>query len=497
MMWRRLRVIVALASIWLMLLPAVADAVEDSKATAVAALFSGYDQSTTPGLAVGVYRDGHAIYAQGFGTADLENPTAITPRTVFYAASASKQFVAFAILLLSRDGKLSLDADIRTYLPYVPDFGDKITVRHLVHHTSGLRDQWSLFELGGIQDGGPTHQRQVVNMVKRQRALNARPGTEYNYCNTGYTLLAEIVHAVSGRTLREFTTERIFKPLQMRDTFFYDDASEVVPRRARAYEKDDRGVWHRKVLAGDTVGGTGLHTTIEDFGKWAANFSHPTAGDADLIRQFIGAGSLDDGTPLDYGFALERQVVAGRQAVLHTGVHGAFRAVFAYFPAERFAVAILANTTVPTMKSLDQIVAIFLGSPNHMPADKALTQREALPARVSHYHGIPDAIVRGERFEQLRAIEPASVQLHELTGDYRSPELDVTYTLNVEQGALLVDSIWFERRFVLRPIVQDGFASEWPLQYVRIERDLAGRPRALLISTARARNVRFERQEHR
>lgn len=465
-----------------------ADAVDDPKQAAVDAVFADYDQPTSPGLAVGIYRDGRTLYTHGYGLADLENPVAIMPDTVFYAASVSKQFVAFAILLLARDGKVDLDADIRTYLPYVPDFGDRITVRHLIHHTSGLRDQWSLFELGGIQDGSRTHQRQVVNMVKRQVALNARPGTEYNYCNTGYTLLAEIVHAVSGRTLREFTTERIFTPLQMRSTFFYDDASEIVPRRARSYEKDAAGRWRAKILAGDTVGGTGLYTTANDFAKWAANFSRPAVGDAALIEQFIGTGSLDDGTPLDYGFALQRQSVAGHEAVVHTGVHGAFRAVFAYFPAEQLSVAILANTALNTIGELERVVTIYLGAASSKPASGAPARPiVAAPAKTQPQE-------RSQSTEPPAAVAaPAAVNLSELAGDYRSNELDATYTLSVENGALLVDSIWFERRFVLRPTAADSFASDWPLQTVRIERDTAGKPQALLISTARARNVRFAR----
>ncbi|WP_293863892.1 serine hydrolase domain-containing protein [Steroidobacter sp.] len=455
-----------------------ADAANAPKQVAVDALFADYQRPGSPGLAVGIYRDGRTVYAHGYGLADLENPVAISADTVFYAASVSKQFVAFAILLLTRDGKIDLDADIRTYLPYVPDFGDRITVRHLIHHTSGLRDQWSLFELGGIQDGSRTHQRQVVNMVKRQRALNARPGTEYNYCNTGYTLLAEIVHAVSGRTLREFTTERIFTPLQMRSTFFYDDASELVPRRARSYEKDAAGRWRAKILAGDTVGGTGLYITANDFARWAANFSRPVVGDAALIEQFIGMGSLDDGTPLDYGFALERKSVAGHAAVLHTGVHGAFRGVFAYFPAEQLSVAILANTAIETMRALERVVTIML--------DAKSVESAAAPAKTQ-----PQTRSNASEPEPVPA--PATVNLSELVGDYRSSELDATYTLSVENGELLVDSIWFERRFVLRPTMPDGFASDWPLQTVRIERDAAGKPRALLISTARAKNVRFAR----
>lgn len=540
---------------------AQADSSAADKQAAVDALFADYDHVTTPGVALSIYQGGHEVYARGYGMADLETGTVNTPRTVFHVASVSKQFTAFSILLLARDGKLKLDDDIRKYLPYVPDFGHKITINHLIHHTSGLRDQWMLFELGGVEDGSRRRQTQVVNMVARQRALNSLPGTEFNYCNTGYTLLAEIVKAVSGQTLRQFTTERIFKPLHMDRMFFYDDATEVVPERAQSYDKNDSGGWSREILSLSTVGATSLHTTASDFAKWANNFARPTVGDKALIDQFTTMGRLDDGAPINYGFALIRKKVFGHEAVMHSGSDAGYRSIFTYFPKEDFAVAILANTPMDNEKLMQRIVEIYLGKQagdSLKPVPAAVAGDEwtsALPgkyqdpasrddtdivitdgkvgiegwrgefkplvfradgtfdtgdedrAKGRFYRAVRDA--KGEvraiedgaagdygrvsRYLRIKPVDTAQVNLRELVGDYRSVELDATYTLSVKDGELLVNSVWFDRPLPLKPLVKDGFTAPWPIGYVEVKRGAGGRPAALLLTTSRARNVRFDR----
>lgn len=376
---------------WLLLalaaaLPASAD--QSSRERTVDALFAEYDHAGSPGLAVGIYHNGKQSYAAGYGYADLENDVAITPRTVFHIASVSKQFVAFSAALLEHDGKLDLDRDLREYLPYVPDFGYKITPRQLIYHTSGLRDQWDLFVLGGRDMDDRLRQVQVIGMVKQQRALNFAPGSDYAYSNTGYTLLGELVKAVSGRTLRDFTDARIFRPLGMYHTLFYDDVTEIVPNRAHSYEKKADGNWHRALLSNDSVGATGLHATVGDLLKWAGNFTRPVAGDAALVREVSQMGQLADGTPINYGFGLTNETIAGHQALLHSGVHAGFHALFAHFPEQDFAVVLLANTWMSLAPRLEQIVALYLNDGEMPPA-------EALPAAIQPKRGLVDAL-RGD-----------------------------------------------------------------------------------------------------
>ncbi|WP_293864884.1 serine hydrolase domain-containing protein, partial [Steroidobacter sp.] len=224
---------------------------------AVDALFAEFDRADSPGVALGIYRNGEMVYARGYGRADLESDRPITPSTVFHVASVSKQFTAFSVALLASEGKVDLQADVRRYLPYVPDFGQVITPLDLIHHTSGLRNQWTLFVIGGQDMRNVLRQPQILNMVGRQRSLDFAPGTEVSYSNTGYTLLAEIVRAQSGRSLREFTQQRIFQPLGMEHTFFLDDVTQIIPGRALSYQKNPNGTgWRRALLNFENVGAT-------------------------------------------------------------------------------------------------------------------------------------------------------------------------------------------------------------------------------------------------
>ena len=208
----------------------------DSTRAAIDRVFQRWRSKDGPGCSVAASRDGKTIFEAGYGTAILEADVPITPASIFHVASISKQFTAMSILLLARDGKLSLDDDIRKYLPEVPDYGTRITIRHLLMHTSGLRDQWDLLALarGRFEENRIT-EADVLDIVSRQKALNFAPGTEYLYSNTGYTLAGTIVRRVSGKSLREFADERIFKPLGMAHTHFHDDYTMVVKGRTFAY----------------------------------------------------------------------------------------------------------------------------------------------------------------------------------------------------------------------------------------------------------------------
>ncbi len=198
-------------------------------------LFEQWNKPNSAGVAVSIVRDGKVIYQKGFGTAVLENNVPITPKTIFQSASVSKQFTAFAVLHLANQGKLKLEDDVRKYLSEVPNFGKTITIRHLLNHTSGLRNQAELAAVAGVRLDDVLTQGQVLKIVQRQKELNFTPGEEIVYCNTGYTLLAEIVARVSGKPFRQFTEENIFKPLEMSNTHFHDDYVMVVPNRASSY----------------------------------------------------------------------------------------------------------------------------------------------------------------------------------------------------------------------------------------------------------------------
>ena len=198
-------------------------------------LFKDWNSNNTPGAAVAIVKDGKILYSKGYGIANLEYDISITPNSIFHIASVSKQFTVFSILLLESQGKLSLDDDIRKYIPEMPDFEKKITLKHLASHTSGLRDQWNLLSMGGWRMDDVITKEHILKLVGKQKELNFNPGDEYLYCNTGFTLLAEVVARISNMSFAEFTKANIFKPLKMNNTLFYDDHQKIVKNRAYSY----------------------------------------------------------------------------------------------------------------------------------------------------------------------------------------------------------------------------------------------------------------------
>jgi CubicO group peptidase (beta-lactamase class C family) len=238
-MTRRLASLVALGAI---VLPGTvaAQGLSSDTAARIDAVFSRYG-ADGPGCAVNVARDDKSIHAKGYGLASLELRAAITPKTVFDLGSTSKQITATSVLLLAHDGKLSLDDDIRKYIPELPDLGVRVTLRHLLTHTSGWRDYTELMLLDGWDERDHTTDREALDALKRQRALNFQPGTEWRYSNTGYFLMSVVVQRASGQSLAEFARERIFVPLGMTQTFYLTDTRQVFPNRATGYDPAPNG----------------------------------------------------------------------------------------------------------------------------------------------------------------------------------------------------------------------------------------------------------------
>lgn len=305
-------------------------------------LFTMYDRIEAPGAAVAVVKDGKIIYKKGYGGANLEYDIPISPSTVFHIASISKQFTVFSILLLEKEGKLSLDDDIRKYIPEVPNFGKTITLKHLASHTSGLRDQWVLLSMAGWRMDDVITKEHILKLVSRQKDLNFEPGAEYAYCNTGFTLLAEVVARVSEMSFAEFTEANIFKPLQMSNTLFYDDHEKVVKNRAYSYQLHHTG-YKKSVLNYANVGATSLFTTVEDMSLWALNFESPTIGDVDIFKQMNTPAVLNNGKT--FGGALGQFVSnhKGMKHIEHGGADAGYRTFFARFPDQDFAVVVFGN----------------------------------------------------------------------------------------------------------------------------------------------------------
>jgi CubicO group peptidase (beta-lactamase class C family) len=369
-------------------------------ASQIDSVFAMYDRSTSPGCASSVVRDGQTVYEKGYGVADFQHGVPITPTSIFHVASISKQFTAMAIVLLAQDGKLSLDDDIRKHLPEVPDFGKRITIRQLIHHTSGLRDQWQLLGLSGWRADDPKSEADILWLVSRQRALNFEPGAEHLYSNTGYTLLGTIVQRVSGKTLRAFTTERIFTPLGMTSTHFHDDHAMIVPGRTSAYAARGGGrgsgatgidSYAISIPVFDNAGATSLFTTVQDMARWERNLLNPAVGDSSTIRQMYERGRLNSGITIPYAFALTHGQFRGLTTIGHSGSDAGYRADFVRFPDQRHAFITLCNIASANPSQLNRAVAaIVLGDRMTAVASNGASATPAV-----HEVPIEAAILRG------------------------------------------------------------------------------------------------------
>jgi CubicO group peptidase (beta-lactamase class C family) len=317
--------------------------VANTPAGRVDQILAAYRGVGAPGGVVAVTQGGELRFARGYGLADLESGVPNTPRTVYHMASVSKQFTAFAILLLAAQGKLELDDDVRKFIPELYDFGRIVTLRHLLTHTSGLRDQWDLWMMSGGRMDDVIRQADLLRLITRQRELNFEPGTEYLYSNTGYTLAATVVERVTGRTFRDWMQEQVFTPLAMKATQIYDDHERLVPGRAYSYANAAQGGYRKAVLSYANAGATSLFTTAEDLAKWLRNFHTHQVGGVGVWEQLQERGVLARGDTLDYALGIAVTTHRGLRRIQHDGADAGYRTMLAYYPEIDAGVIVLAN----------------------------------------------------------------------------------------------------------------------------------------------------------
>ena len=306
-------------------------------------LFAQWDRTDSPGAAVVIVKDGAVVYQHGYGYANLEHRIPITPQTLFDVASVAKQFTGLSVAMLVQQGKLSLDDDIRKYLPDVPDFGKPITIGNSLYHTSGLRDWPETLCFSGLDMEGPISFEMILEMVRRQRELDFAPGEEHLYSNTGYNLLAAAVAKVTGQSFRAWTDANLFRPLGMKHTLVCDNSAEVVPELADSYASGDDRKFHRVSSQLSAQGSSSLFISAEDMGKWLLNFETARVGGKAAIEMMHQPGKLNNGAKVVYGFGVGLDDNHGHQDDRPRRRLGRVPKLGVGIPEKRFAVAVLSN----------------------------------------------------------------------------------------------------------------------------------------------------------
>ena len=323
-------------------------------------LFLQWDNENSPGAAIGIVQDGKLIYTKGYGMANLEYKIPITPTTIFDIASISKQFTGFAISILLEQEKILFEDDIRQYIPELHDFGHTITINHLIHHTSGLRDWPGTLSLAGLRMDDVVSFDRILTMAFNQKELNFKPGSEYSYSNTGYNLLAELVQRVTGESFRKWTDINIFQPLEMTDTHFHDDHTEIVENKAYGYFIGDDGKFHADPNSLTALGSSSLYTTIYDLAKWVKNIDNPIVGGKSVIDLMFQQGILNNGDQISYAFGLTINKYRGLKRIQHSGGWASFSTYLVYFPEPHFSIIVLFNTPANSFGIAHDIADIYL-----------------------------------------------------------------------------------------------------------------------------------------
>ena len=517
-------------------------------------VFRQYASTTTPGCAIGVAQQGRVLLERAYGMADLERGVALTPASILEAGSVSKQFTAAAVLLLARDGKLSLDDPVRRWVPEVPDFGQPLTLRHLLNHTSGLRDWGSIAGIAGWpRNTRAIDHTQVLQIISRMRELNFPPGTEYEYSNSNYNLLAIVAERASGESLPAFTRRRIFVPLGMTSTSWRDDAMRIVRGRALSYDKDSSG-WRGERAIENIYGNCCLLTTVGDMLRWNAAFDSTRLGGAGLRAEQERRGVLTNGQSISYAAGLFLGTYRGQPYVSHTGATSGYRAYAVRYPDAGVSVAVLCNAGDADPEAMGDSVAgaVLTFGPRTTPAapvrvdaaasaltDKAGLYRNLRDMRAQRLRitagkletengnelvpvdptGLTFQAARGgtrllfkrrrDGHYDLRIVSTASdtvpadwvadadtgrAALGAYAGVFESPEAETTMRIAVDStGALTVARVPGPGGpWRLRPLYRDGFGI--PPGVLVFTRDARGRVSGFRFTTGRVRNLKFERR---
>ena len=400
----------------------------------VDSLFSEWNKLNSPGCALGIMKNGKLIYSPGYGMSNLEKNIPISSTTLFDIGSISKQFTAACIVLLSQQGKLTIDDDIRKYIPELPDYGTTITIRNLLNHTSGLRDYPNLLILAGRQLDQVITPTDALDIIKRQKHLNFKPGTEWLYSNTGYFLASQIIERVSGKSFPSFVQDNIFGPLGMNSTVILGDHTATIPHHAVGYTPRNGGGFESKESNWELLGDGGIQTCVEDLQKWDNNFTDPEVGGIGMIEELLSPGKLNTGEALHYALGVEVGEYKGLKMISHEGIWSGYHAEYIRFPDDQFSVICLCNLSTMNPVILTREVAdIFLAS------------------RMKQ-----DGVTRTDALNTGHSVKLTDEELSQYVGDYHSAGFQLTRKI-MQKGNRLIYVRAQGNESVLDPIGKNEF----------------------------------------
>lgn len=453
---------------------------------------ASYRLDRAPGCSVALAQHGEIIYSGAFGQANLDYALAITPNTVFDVASITKQFTAAALVALEQDQQLSLDDSIRRWLPELPAYTTPIMLRHMLHHTSGFRDYLNLFPLAGRGDYTPISHAQIRAMMARQKALVFAPGERYEYSNTGYMLLAQVVERASGKPLDDYVEERFFAPLGLNHSYFYDDQQLIIPNRATGYDRneDDQPVMTHNYNF-DVVGDGQLYTTVLDLLAW----DHYLHDQKPVIHAaMLGPGRLNNGQSIDYALGIELGEHRGQKTLGHSGSSWGFRSQLLRFEPAALSIAVACNADYARPGKLAYELAELVLKERLLTESPVPSSVEPATAQAFQSAVRPDS----EQPRQALALEA----LNGIAGRYYSAELDAVYRFFHEGQVLMVR---IEQEPALRVTSQpdgrlliDFTAQGWPgprNAHLKLQADDRGEVTGFLLDSGSERGLVFQRQD--
>jgi CubicO group peptidase (beta-lactamase class C family) len=427
--------------------------IPDSTTKKIDDIFSKWNNQASPGFSIGIVRGNDLVFSRGYGMANLEYSVPNSEKTVYHMASVSKQFTAYCILLLERQGQLKLDDDIRKWLPWFPDLKEKISILHLLNHTSGIRDQWDLVVMSGIRMDDVITQEYIIRLLSRQQALNFKPGAEYSYSNSNYTLLAEIVKAVSGQSFRAFADSAIFKPLGMTSTHIHDRHTELVANRAYSYRPSGNG-YENAVLSYANAGATSLFTSVSDMAKWVSNFYDTKVGDATSLKNLATKGRLNNGNEIPYAAGISVGEFNGEKFYSHTGGDAGFRTYVTVFPDKKMGFIFFGNLASLNVAARGtEVMNLFFAPkppPEKMKIDTArsfLADTNTIAKYMGHYISEDGVRFRfylkgSQLYWKSTAADYLLARMDKDTlASYVNPDVKFVFSTN-RSNELIVDEYW-------------------------------------------------------